>query len=92
MSAEHEHEWSTRYTTIDQVDCASGMECKCGVKLDQQTVEDVVNEAKPPADFDAQGHAIPRVESCFFDGHVWKQRATHLGCERCNDSIEIDCP
>lgn len=31
-------------------------------------------------------------DKCSTEGHVWKQWATHLNCERCNESIEIDCP
>lgn len=43
MPETHHHTWTTRYTTIDQVDCASGAACACGVVLDQLDVEDRLN-------------------------------------------------
>lgn len=61
---EHEHEWTTRYETFDnRYDCASGMKCKCGMRLDQDTVERLVSEAHPPADYDADGVVIEPKES-----------------------------
>lgn len=56
MAEEHTHEWTTRFLTFDQrYDCASGMSCKCGVTLDQLTVEEIVNAARPKPDYDAEG-------------------------------------
>lgn len=36
----HQHEYKTRFITIHQVDCASGMECACGRVLSQDDVEE----------------------------------------------------
>lgn len=57
--SDHGHEWSTRYVTFDdRYDCASGMKCKCGARLDQDTVEELVNAAQPTADYDAEGYVL----------------------------------
>jgi hypothetical protein len=59
MEAEHKHEWTTRYITFDDCyDCASGMKCQCGLRLDQDTVENVVNAAQPAPDYDADGNVL----------------------------------
>lgn len=59
--SEHVHEWKTRYITFDyRYDCADGMECRiCHARLDQGTVESLVNEAQDvKADYDANGVAV----------------------------------
>jgi hypothetical protein len=61
MSETHQHKWTTRYVTFDdRYDCASGMECKCGMRLAQDTVEDLVNKAQPDADYDTDGNVLSR--------------------------------
>jgi len=39
----HRHEWQTKYVTIRDVDCASGMYCECGVELWQDDVVGAIN-------------------------------------------------
>lgn len=58
--AEHKHEWRTRYETFDyRYDCASGMECKvCLARLDQLTVEQLVNDTNPEPDYDREGLVV----------------------------------
>jgi len=41
----HYHKWQTRYVTIEGVDCASGMECKCGKVIHQDEIEELVQWA-----------------------------------------------
>lgn len=56
----HKHEWSTRYQSFDhRYDCASGMKCDiCGARLDQDTVERLINEASPEPDYDRDGYVL----------------------------------
>jgi len=53
MSKDHTHVWKTRYITLDhRYDCASGMECECGARLDQDDVEVMVNELQEQRDIE----------------------------------------
>jgi hypothetical protein len=45
--SKHQHKWRTRYVTIRDVDCASGMECNCGATLHADDVEDIINSVGP---------------------------------------------
>ena len=38
-----------------------------------------------------QRRPLTPTDICAAQGHQWKQWASHLNCERCNESIEIDC-
>lgn len=40
MDENHQHEYKTRFVTIKQVDCVSGMECNCGRMLTLDEAEE----------------------------------------------------
>jgi len=43
----HTHQWEIKITTIDNVDCFSGLTCECGALLTPHTLEALANTVEP---------------------------------------------